>query len=75
MVYPRGFYWMAKALKRLNVAYDKRARDLFLYTPDPQTVAQKVAARTVNWTTYATYYVEEYIGFYNLLLGGLAHLL
>lgn len=75
VVYPRGFYWMAKALKRLNVAYDKRARDLFLYTRDPQTVAQKVAARTVNWTTYATYYIEEYIGFYNLLLGGLVYLM
>lgn len=69
LVYPRGMRGFANLLRRMNAAYDRRARKLFLYTLAPETLPQRLAAKAVNWTTRATYWAEEYIGLHNVLLG------
>ena len=71
LVYPRGMRWFANLLRRMNAAYDRRARKLFLYTLAPETLPQRLVTKVVNWTTWATYWAEEHVGLHNVLLLGL----
>lgn len=68
LVYPKGLACMAYILMKLNIMYDKHARNLFLYTLSPKTPLQKVASCVVNVTTNLTYYIEHYFGFFNVFL-------
>lgn len=69
--YPKGMYPIAKLMKFLNVLYDKNARNLFLYTLTPKTRFQRSVSTIVNTITNMTYYIEEYVGFNNLLISGI----
>lgn len=68
LIYPKYLYWFAMILYKLNVQYDKHARDLFLYTLTPNTFLQKALSIFVNSTTNITYNTEEYVGIINLML-------
>jgi len=68
LVYPKYLYCFAMILYKLNVQYDKRARDLFLYTLTPNTFLKKISSVFVNSTTNLTYYIEEYMGIINFML-------
>lgn len=68
LVYPKYLYCFAIILYKLNVQYDKRARDLFLYTLTPKTYLQKASSIFVNLTTNLTYHVEEHVGIINFML-------
>ena len=68
LVYPKYLYYFAMILYKLNVQYDKRARDFFLYTLTPYTLLQKASSIIVNFTTNLTYYIEEYVGIINFML-------
>ena len=68
VVYPKLMYYPAMLLKKLNVMYDKNARDMFLYTLQPKSLLQKLMSCVVNLSTNLTYLTEQYIGISNLLL-------
>jgi len=68
VVYPRVIYYPAMLLKKLNVMYDKNARDMFLYTLQPNSLSQKFMSCVVNLSTNLTYLTEQYFGITNLLL-------
>ena len=67
LIYPKYLYYFAMILYKLNVKYDRSARNLFLYTLTPTTFFQKLSSLFVNSTTNLTYYIEEYFGIVNLM--------
>lgn len=68
IVYPKNMYVFGYFLKKLNIYYDKHARNLFLYTLTPNTLMKRISSVMVNYTTNITYIIEEYIGFSNIFL-------
>lgn len=68
LIYPKYMYPLAMILYKLNVMYDRHARELFLYTLSPSTKQQKMSSIFVNVITNLTYIIENYVGILNITL-------
>jgi hypothetical protein len=68
VVVPKILSWfMLRPLSRLAIFYDRKARDLFLYTLKPSTAHQYMSAYFVLFTTHLTRWFEQLVGFNNTL--------
>lgn len=67
-VYPKCFWLLGKVLKKLTTFYDIRARQLFLATLNPNNNKTKRLSKSILYITHLTYLIENYIGFYNIVL-------
>ena len=67
-VYPKWFKLFGKLLKQLTILYDILARQLFLTTIKPNNNNKKILSISILYITHLTYLIENYIGFYNIVL-------
>lgn len=68
VVYPNSMMMFGNLLKWMTTKYDIRARQLFLYTLKPKHTMERLMAKSILVTTYITFFIEKYIGYYNIVL-------
>lgn len=65
-IYPQWASIFGKLLSKLSIHYNKKFRNLFLYTISPQTITQKIVAHSMILTTKIVHDIEAYIGYNNI---------
>lgn len=66
-VYHKSMYIFGRLLTNLSIHYNKKFRNLFLYTLSPKTFMQKTTALNVIFWTKIYHGIEAYIGYNNIL--------
>lgn len=66
LIYPKKLKYYAYFYKYLTIYYDKIARNLFLYTIQPNTISTNFITSIILFITNKYYYIEKYIGFNNI---------
>ena len=66
-VYHKSMYIFGRLLTNLSIHYNKKFRNLFLYTLSPKTFMQKITALNVIFWTKIYHGIEAYIGYNNIL--------
>lgn len=78
LIYPKILKYYAKFYCYLTVSYDRIARQLFLYTQNPDTVSSNIVTQIILTVTNKWYFIEQYIGMNNIshmfIIGLLAYI-